>query len=103
MGLFNKFIGTKSQASAAKSADVTQELDSAIALHRAGNLDGAEKIYRQILKHEPDNSGANHLLGLIALQKDDIDTAIQLISKAIEQDPSNALKKPLAITKRQSR
>lgn len=56
--------------------------DGAIAQSQ-GRVDYAEGIYQQILKEAPDNPDALHLLGLVAHQKDDFDTAITLIRKAI--------------------
>ena len=47
---------------------VKQALAKAIQLHKSGELNEAEQIYRAILKLEPKNSDANqHNLGLIAL------------------------------------
>jgi predicted O-linked N-acetylglucosamine transferase (SPINDLY family) len=57
--------------------------------HMAGRLAEAEQIYRQILKTEPRNADALHLLGIVAGDRDDHDAAIELIRKAISIDPAD--------------
>jgi tetratricopeptide (TPR) repeat protein len=51
--------------------------------HAAGRLADAEKIYRQILETEPNHSEALYLLGTLAGQKGDVDSAIELIRRSI--------------------
>jgi len=69
-----------------KKLTVSQALQEAMHYHTAGQLQEAETIYRQILQHEPNHSDALHLLGMIAAQANDHDTAIELIQKAIRVD-----------------
>jgi len=69
-----------------KKLTVSQALQQAMHYHTAGQLPEAETIYRQILQHEPNHSDALHLLGMIAAQANDHDTAIELIQKAIRVD-----------------
>ena len=57
--------------------------------HSAGRLDQAETIYRRILEVDPDHADARHLLGVIAMQRGDHTTAIDLISGAVQRDPTN--------------
>ncbi len=64
-----------------------EEQDQAIALHRAGRLDQAEAIYRRILKADPDNAEALHLLGVVAGQRGDHDECVRLIERAISHEP----------------
>ncbi len=66
-----------------KKLTVSQALQQAMQYHTAGQLQEAETIYRQILQHDPNHSDALHLLGMIAAQSNDYDTAIELIQKAI--------------------
>jgi tetratricopeptide (TPR) repeat protein len=68
--------------------DVERKLRKAVQYHQAGQLQNAEDIYRQIIKNEPENANANHLLGVLALQVGKNDIAVQFISKAIEKDSS---------------
>ena len=48
--------------------NVYQTLQLAVSRHQAGNLADAEKLYRQVLAAEPNNSDAIHLLGVLAHQ-----------------------------------
>jgi predicted O-linked N-acetylglucosamine transferase (SPINDLY family) len=58
-------------------------LSKAMAFHQSGDIEAAEKVYKNILKSNPDNFDALHLLGVIAGQKGNDELAIDLISKAI--------------------
>ncbi len=66
-------------------------LSQAVALHRAGDMDNAEKIYRDILRAEPGNPDALHLLGLVRRQRGDLGQALELLKKACVERPSNPL------------
>jgi predicted O-linked N-acetylglucosamine transferase (SPINDLY family) len=59
-------------------------INDAIALHKQGELDKAELIYRQIIGVDPRDSDAIHLLGVVAMQKGDFQVSVDLITKAIE-------------------
>jgi len=60
---------------------------SASPLHQAGDLDGAEAIYRQAIEEFPDNPDARHMLGIVALQRGNNHEALGLILHAIDQNP----------------
>jgi tetratricopeptide (TPR) repeat protein len=68
---------------AAVMVETRQALERALGLHRAGRLDEAEVLYRQILAREPDHVESLHLLGVIAHQGGHNEAAVDLISKAI--------------------
>ena len=71
--------------------DRTKELlQQAIALHRRGQLAQAEGLYSEILKIQPKHFDALHLLGVIALQAQNHQRAVELIDQAIELYPHNA-------------
>jgi Flp pilus assembly protein TadD len=55
----------------------------ALGRHQAGRLSEAELIYRQVLEVDPDNADCLHLLGMIAYQTGQLETAADLIGKAI--------------------
>ncbi|HEY3326085.1 MAG TPA: tetratricopeptide repeat protein [Novimethylophilus sp.] len=55
----------------------------ALQYHQAGQLAQAEALYRQILRAQPGNAQALHLLGLAAYQRGDFVLAIAEIGKAI--------------------
>ena len=61
---------------------------AAIAAHRSGNLDEAEKVYLAVLETQPDNVDALHYLGLLAHQRGRPAPAIDLIVRALELDPT---------------
>lgn len=67
------------------------EMTVAVQLHNAGRLYDARNIYRRILKVEPDNADALHLLGTLEFQMKEYRAAVELISRAIEIDPCSAL------------
>jgi predicted O-linked N-acetylglucosamine transferase (SPINDLY family) len=61
-------------------------LQQAVALHREGGLDAAEKIYRQIRAAVPKNFDALHLSGLLAYQQGRAEDAVALLTKAHQLD-----------------
>jgi tetratricopeptide (TPR) repeat protein len=62
-------------------------LNTAMNLQLKGELPPAESIYLDILKTEPENPDAVHLLGLIRSEQDENDAAVELIQKAIGINP----------------
>ena len=75
------------------SRDVKELLDSAVELHRNGDLTGAEAEYLQVLEADPDHADAHHLLGVIAHQIGGTELAIERVkqSLAIKPDQPTAL------------
>lgn len=69
---------------------IEDAVDLAIQYHQAGQLAEAESIYRQVLQVDPRHADALHYLGVISHQKEDPETAVELISKAIQTAPDNA-------------
>jgi protein O-GlcNAc transferase len=67
-----------------------EAFELAIQYHNIGELQQAEAIYRQILEIAPHNGEVLHLLGIIAAQLENYETALELIEKAIQFDRSNA-------------
>ncbi|MGH6660917.1 MAG: tetratricopeptide repeat protein, partial [Rhodospirillales bacterium] len=70
--------------------DATADVAAALALHRAGRVGDAERLYRQVLEGEPGNAEALHLLGVAALQQGRAEEAVDLIGEAAKrrkQDP----------------
>ena len=56
--------------------------------HKAGRLQEAEQICRQILSSDPNNAEANYYLGIIAFQFEKNDIVIQYFKKAIQANPN---------------
>ncbi|HEX7920493.1 MAG TPA: tetratricopeptide repeat protein [Bradyrhizobium sp.] len=55
----------------------------AVALHQRGQLAAAEKIYEDILRQQPNNFDALHLLGLVSAQTGRSQRGVDLIRRAI--------------------
>lgn len=87
--LANSRGGKMIQASSGQ-VSVQQALQQAIQHHRAGQLQQAEGLYRQVIAVEPGNADACHLLGLLAKQFGKNDAAIALIQQAIRKKPDFA-------------
>jgi len=68
---------------------IRQTLGTALAHHQAGRPREADALYRQVLQLQPNNPDALHLLGVIACQTGDHETAVGLINRAISASPSN--------------
>ncbi len=66
---------------------INQTLKRAIAAHREGQLQNAERLYREILTIQPKHSDANHNLGLIAMSLHKAALALPLLKSAIEANP----------------
>ena len=66
-------------------------LDEAVGLHQSGRLEDAEKLYHDILEREPDNPDALHLLGVLNLQRGDLEDAKTLIVRALDYAAASIL------------
>jgi len=71
--------------------DPRESFKKALDAHRSGNLEFAERIYREILRAQPENVHAIHLLGVVALQQGRAEEACELIESAIRRDDGPAL------------
>ena len=65
-------------------------LQRAVALHQKGDLARARALYQEILTIRPRHFDALHLLGVVAIQTDNPQLAVELIAKAIEIHPNSA-------------
>lgn len=66
------------------------DMDRALALHRAGQLDEAAALYRRILKSAPDQADALQLLGAVEGQQGRHESAVELLRRAVAHDGGNA-------------
>jgi tetratricopeptide (TPR) repeat protein len=66
-----------------KAAALQSRFRQGLALHRQGDLAGAERIYQGILDQQPQHFDAQHMQGVIALQTRQTERGIELIRKAI--------------------
>jgi tetratricopeptide (TPR) repeat protein len=71
-------------------ATIEEALAIAIEHHRAGDLQQAEGIYRQILEAAPECPEALHLLGVAAYQRGCYEAAVGYLQRAIRADGGQA-------------
>ncbi len=64
-------------------------LETAARRHQAGDLDGAESLYREVLDVSPGHAEALHRWGLVAYQRGALERAVDRIGRAIAADPEN--------------
>jgi uncharacterized protein (TIGR02466 family) len=68
-----------------------QILQQAVALARSRRSAEAEQLCRNVIRAEPENAEALHLLGSLRLNRGDAAAAVQLIEAAIRLRPASAL------------
>jgi len=61
----------------------------AAALYQQKKYDNAESICRDLIKNDPDNSSAYHLLGVINYERKAFNDAVPFLKKAVELAPNN--------------
>ncbi len=62
-------------------------LEEAVAHHRAGRLEDAERLYLRVLQADPAAADAWQFLGLIALNRGDVASGVEHIRRAIALNP----------------
>ena len=67
-------------------SDLDSKINEAISYHQSGDLVNAKKCYTKILKKQPDNYDAMHMLGVLSYQQGKYDKAIALLEKTIKQN-----------------
>lgn len=67
---------------------VSNSLETALMLHQSGRLQAAEKLYREIVRADPFDSDALHLLGVAVHQQGRNDEAVESILQAIAVRPN---------------
>ncbi len=68
--------------------DINRVLTEALHHHRSGDLERASQLYQGILDTAPDHPDALHLSGLVAHQRGNHATAVDLINRAIAGHPN---------------
>lgn len=68
---------------------MSQLFEQGLAAHRAGRLDQAEKLYRDVLRADPGSFAALHMLGFLKAQQGRYDDAIVLLKKAVRKNPAD--------------
>ena len=69
--------------------NIKNQLNNALKEHNNGNIDAADKIYLQILKHDKYNFDANHLHGLVLSQKKEFSKSINFYRQAFLTNDKN--------------
>ncbi len=70
-------------------ADGNQMFQAAMALHQRGNFVEAARIYRRLIKTNPDNRHALHYLGAIEVATGNLARGKSLMARSLEVDPQN--------------
>ncbi len=70
--------------------DTTALLQEALGLHKQNKLEAARERYRRVLDIAPDHFDALHLLGVVARQLGDPESAVGLIERALQVRPQSA-------------
>ncbi len=97
--LFKSFLrGNRGNSQAATDVQfvesrrsVGERLKTAAKLHGDGDLAGARVLYEEVLKAQPENADAHHLLGLLELYCGDDQAAETSIRHALRLEPDNAV------------
>lgn len=66
---------------------IDQTLSMAMEKHKAGDIDSAEMLYKTILTKHPSDADALNLLGVLSLQRGNLEKARDLVSRAIVANP----------------
>ena len=66
-----------------------EQLQTAVAHHRAGQLQEAANLYQAVLQAAPDQPHANHNLGLLAVQTGQAAMGLPFLKNAWKQGPGN--------------
>jgi protein O-GlcNAc transferase len=76
--------------SAPAAFDVPQVFARALALHQAGQLAEAERLYAEIIAAAPGHAAGLHLLGVLKFQRGDAAAAVRQFDAALALEPANA-------------
>jgi len=68
-----------------------QVFQAAVAVHERGDLQGAERLYRQVLSVQPRHAGALDMLGTLAIQTGNAAVALTFFAQAVEVAPDRPL------------
>ncbi len=83
-------IAAWAQHPGAALQDYAARLNAALAMHRQGQLNQAEALYREILQSQPQHFDALQLLATLAAQRKNSAAAVELFDQALRIDPNHA-------------
>ncbi|MDH3903682.1 MAG: sulfotransferase, partial [Xanthomonadales bacterium] len=78
------------QVSEAQNTENDERILAAKQQHREGKIVEAESVYLDVLKNDPENAEARHLVGVVCLQRGQLTEAEQHLRQAIELDDKQA-------------
>ena len=84
-------MGPDLKRSSPNSGLLASRLQTGFSLHQQGKLDEAQFYYETVLRADPKNFDALHLLGVMAHQRQNHPAAIALLDRAIQHNPRSAL------------
>jgi len=67
--------------------NIDQSLQQAVAAHKEGRVQDAERLYRAILQSQSKHPDANHNLGVLAVSVNQAEAALPLFKTALETNP----------------
>ena len=79
----------RSTTAGGAASAIMQRFQQAQHLHQQGRLNEAEPLYRELLSTHPDAAGPMHFLGLLCMQRGDLEQADVLMASALklQRDP----------------
>ncbi|MGE5203098.1 MAG: tetratricopeptide repeat protein, partial [Acidobacteriota bacterium] len=66
------------------AAEIMELLRQGVAYHREGRRADAQRVYRDILQHDPTEPNALHLLGILAGEAGHFEAAVDLMRRALK-------------------
>ena len=75
---------------AARRLQLARSFEQALALHRQGRCDEAERIYDAILAADPNHCEALHLRGVLRYQRGEATEGLRLVAAALRAQPRSA-------------
>ena len=69
---------------------IDQALQKAIAAHKAGRIQEADRIYTAIMHAQPNHPDANHNMGVLAVSVGKVEQALPFFKTALEANPATA-------------
>ncbi|WP_300303786.1 tetratricopeptide repeat protein [Ferrovibrio sp.] len=72
------------------TSEIASLLQQAVVRHQAGDIAAARELYASVLRRDPRQADALHLLGVICDQSGQHEAAVDLIERAIAQSPDAA-------------
>jgi predicted O-linked N-acetylglucosamine transferase (SPINDLY family) len=73
-----------------RQVSLAEALQIAVAQHRQGAITAAEDLYQQILRVDPNQIDALHLLGIVRCQQGRLDEAEPMLARAIQGGPDSS-------------